>query len=286
MNVKIDLVHIGPQKSGTTWLYECLKEHPECQVPKNDSVHYFDIFYPLGQEWLSNHYSNNEEHKIRVDMTPSYLRDQLALERIAKHNPKNGVALCLRNPIERAFSHYWHEKKKERFHYQFEEIIENYDLWSNWMKPGLYSQTIRDCHNLFGRDHVLVQYFDDLKENPNKFLQEFLEFANLDVNFKPSVIDKKVNTAKPKMTSRARTNRKRLRKLLESTGTLKFAQNYRSAFEELPGMGMRKGPTEKLSDLDSNFIEHLNSLISDEIMDLQELLQRDLSHWFLDKDKT
>lgn len=43
-----NVIHIGPQKSATTWLYECMKQHPEVRSATRDSVHFFDINYARG----------------------------------------------------------------------------------------------------------------------------------------------------------------------------------------------------------------------------------------------
>ncbi|WP_203141751.1 sulfotransferase domain-containing protein [Marinobacter mangrovi] len=279
MTKKVDLIHIGPQKSGTTWLYECLKEHPGCQVSKRDTVHYFDIYYSQGESWLEQHYEGSGEGQLRIDMTPSYLRDGKALERIAEYNPSKGIALCLRDPIERAFSHYWHEKKKQRFNYSFKEVVENYDLWSSWVKPGLYAQKIKRCFDLVGRDRVLVQFFDDLKSNPEGFFSEFCEFSGLDEGFKPSVLEKKINSASPQLSSEARHRRAGARKALENAGLLKFAQRVKPALEFIPGVGLKAGNVEKLSDEDQSFVAFLYGLIESEVKELEELTNRDLSSW-------
>jgi hypothetical protein len=48
---KVDVFIAGSQKTGSTWLYECFKEHPEILVPKKDAIHYFTINHDLGHDW-------------------------------------------------------------------------------------------------------------------------------------------------------------------------------------------------------------------------------------------
>lgn len=279
MTKKVDLIHMGPQKSGTTWLYECLKEHPGCQVSRRDTIHYFDIYHSMGEDWLDGHYEGGGSGQLRVDMTPSYIRDSRALKRIADYNPSRGVAMCLRNPIERAFSHYWHEKKKGRFNYNFKEVVENYDLWSSWIKPGLYSQKIRNCQEVFGKDRVLIQFFDDLNSDPNGFFRQFCEFSGLDPSFIPSMLNEKVNAATPKLSVRARGRRAKARELLKDLGLLEAAKKIKPGFEWVPGVGVQQQNRESLEDINPQFLEQLAELIVDDINNVESITGRDLKHW-------
>ena len=40
----VDIFHIGPQKTATTWVYRCMSEHPELAGPPRDTIHYFDMY--------------------------------------------------------------------------------------------------------------------------------------------------------------------------------------------------------------------------------------------------
>ena len=114
----VDIFHIGPQKTGTTWIYRCSREHPEIAVPPKDSIHYFDMFYPRGRGWYAEFFADAKPGQKLIDPTPSYIRSPLAAARIYEENPEAKIVLCLRHPIERAFSHYWHEKKRGRFNFK------------------------------------------------------------------------------------------------------------------------------------------------------------------------
>ena len=102
----------GFQNCATTWLHRCLEEHPQIFVPNVDMVHYYDMNYHRGRDWYEKFYQSYNQEQMRGDTTVSYARSELAIKRIAKTNSNAKIILSLRNPITRAFSHYWHEKKK------------------------------------------------------------------------------------------------------------------------------------------------------------------------------
>lgn len=192
---QIDIFHIGPQKAATTWVYRCLKEHPQICCPPKDSVHYYDIHYERGSHWYENHFSHAEPSQLLFDPTPSYIRSPIAIRRMASDNPKAKIVICIRHPVERAFSHYWHEKKKKRINYAFDEVLQNYDLFSSWVEPGLYAEHLKRIMQYFPQEQILCQLFDDLGRDPQAFLEQLTSFLGIERSFSPAVLKKRVNVA-------------------------------------------------------------------------------------------
>lgn len=191
----VDIIHLGPPKSGTTWIYRCLSEQPEIAVPPRDSIHYFDMHFARGEAWYAEHFAGARDDQKRFDPTPSYLRSPWAPRRIAEHNPAARLAVCLRHPIDRAFSHYWHEKKKRRFDYEFDEVLRNYDLFASWLETGFYAEHLTRYLEHFPREQLLVQRFEDLSADPHGFLRRLLEHYGVDPAFLPDVLHERVNAA-------------------------------------------------------------------------------------------
>ena len=194
----VDVFHVGPQKTGTTWVYQCLLDHPEIECPQKDTTHYFSMLYHRGRGWLERQYPHAAADRLLFEPTPNYFRSPLAPIRIARENPHAKIVACLRHPIARAFSHYWHEKKKRRFDFRFEEALENFDLFTNWIEPGLYALHLKRFLEHFPREQMLVQLFDDLEEDPWSFLQQLYRFIGVNDTFEPHVLHEKVNPATPR----------------------------------------------------------------------------------------
>ena len=194
----IDIFHIGPQKSGTTWLYENLKQHPEVSAPRKDTIHYFDIHYAKSEKWLHEHFENTQNGQKLFDPTFSNIRSLSAIERIHAHNPNARIALTLRNPIDRAWSHYWHEYKKGTVRYPFESVLKNYDLFQNWIETGLPTQPLKKLYELFGKDQIHIILFEDIKTKPHSVLEEIFEFYGVAKDFKTTEPERAINKAASK----------------------------------------------------------------------------------------
>jgi hypothetical protein len=113
-----DFLIIGAQKSGTSSLYRYLAQHPQVRESVLKEVHYFDggledgiDTYALGPSWYRSHFPLKREMapgQLTFEASPLYLLHPLAAERIAGLVPEAKLVAILRNPTDRALSHYFH----------------------------------------------------------------------------------------------------------------------------------------------------------------------------------
>ena len=121
---------IGAAKSGTTSLYNILKQHPNIYSPSFKEPHFFDIDknYEKGLDWYESTYYKDVNKKISIDYTPSYFFNSKAPERIFKAFGRDmKFVLILRSPIDRAYSHYLHSKRDEEEPLTFLQAIAEED---------------------------------------------------------------------------------------------------------------------------------------------------------------
>ncbi len=125
---KPDFLIIGAQKCGTTSLFHYLRQHPDLTLPSQKEIQFFSLEYSMGWKWYMDQFPQKPFIKRRLtgEASPYYLFHPLVPERVAKHLPKVKLIVMLRDPVDRAYSHFWHEKKymNESFD-SFEEAIAN-----------------------------------------------------------------------------------------------------------------------------------------------------------------
>jgi hypothetical protein len=274
--MRVDIFHIGPQKCGTTWVYRCLKEHPQIACPDTDAVHFFDMHFAKGEAWLDAHYPDARPDQKRFEPTPSYIRSPFAAERIHAHNPDARIICCLRHPLERAFSHYWHEKKKGKIRHTFAEGLDNYDLFESWVATGFYARHLERYLGHFRREQILVQWFHDLESDPESFFRNLCGFAGIDPDFRPSLLHRRVNPA----VSARYFRTARLRKTMATMTAAPLLRRARSPLARL-GRALigRNVPEETLAGVDAGVISQLRSILEPEIARLEKLLDVDLTAW-------
>ena len=109
---------IGAERSGTTWLYEVLKIHPEVYLyPYIKEINFFSEHYQKGLNWYKQFFngSRKSSYKAIGDISPQYFHEKEAASRIAQDLPNIRLILFLRNPVNRAFSEYKIHNKKLLF---------------------------------------------------------------------------------------------------------------------------------------------------------------------------
>jgi LPS sulfotransferase NodH len=120
------LLILGAQRSGSTSLFNYLVQHPDVLPPLGKEIHYFDLHYERGLNWYRGRFPY--AHRLRggtltLDASPYYLLHPLAPERAARLLPGAKLVALLRNPVERALSHYQHEVRGGRESLPFERAI-------------------------------------------------------------------------------------------------------------------------------------------------------------------
>ena len=87
----------------------------------------FDNNYKRGLKWYSKFYHKIPENKICCDYTPSYMNNDEIIPLIKQMNPNIKLIVCIRNPIQRSFSHYMQRNRFENWEFDFDETIRNND---------------------------------------------------------------------------------------------------------------------------------------------------------------
>lgn len=185
---------VGAQKAGTTSLYVHLKRHPEVFLPADKELR---IFQPEHRDSISLDayralYAGAKGYKAIGEVTPYYLADPLVPSRIGELRPEARIIIMLRDPVERAYSHYLNIR---RYYWDsatsFREALVRYDNRSaqgweysrDYIEDGLYSAQVQRYFDTFGRDQVLVILFDDLSRNPNEVLARIARHIGVDPDF-------------------------------------------------------------------------------------------------------
>jgi hypothetical protein len=209
-----DFVIIGAKRGGSTSLYNYVLEHPRI-VPLFPSrqhikgVHYYDTRYARGLTWYRSHFPLEMAGRPVVrpfarpicgEGSPYYLFHPLAAERLAKDFPDVRIIVSLRNPVERAYSHF-----KERTHHggetlSFEDALaaepdrlrgeaerivaepgyvsvehENH----SYLAQGRYLDMLPRWFSLFPREHVHIAISEEFYADPDRHVNEVWKFLGL-----------------------------------------------------------------------------------------------------------
>lgn len=176
------LIGIGAQKAGTTWLYRQLSLNPAVEFPAGKEVHFWDRHYPEQGATAYRALFSEDPNRFECDITPAYSTLQAdAVAECRRAAPEARILFVLRNPVERAWSSALMALGRAEM-----TIEEASDQWfidhfrsRGSRLRGDYVRSLRLWRDAFGGDRVCVLHFDQIREDPEGFLQRVADFAEL-----------------------------------------------------------------------------------------------------------
>jgi len=209
-----DFIIIGAQKSGTTSLYRYLSQHPQLIASYKKEVHFFDggidnyyvDNFEKGEAWYRANFprkrKSNTSQKV-FEASPLYLFNPLVPQRIYDFMPEVKLIAILRNPVERAISHYFHAKRKQGVGVETLPMLEAFQAEEERLKPivkqqdfknpifrrhsykgkGLYYEQLKRYLNYFSNKSILVLDSESFFAVPDDGLRMIFEFVGVDSGF-------------------------------------------------------------------------------------------------------
>lgn len=192
---KVDFIICGTQKGGTSALDAYLRDHPDICMADRKEVHFFDnedFFRESIPDYSAYHaaFRFRPSHKLIGEATPIYMYWHDAPRRIWEYNPNMKLVVVLRNPIDRAYSHWNMERSRNAEYLSFWDAIQSeqkrcrealpyqHRVYS-YIDRGYYLEQLRRLWRYFSKDNVLVLKNEYLKQQPNEALKEVYSFLEI-----------------------------------------------------------------------------------------------------------
>lgn len=277
MSSKPDFIFVGPGRSGTTFMYHYLKQHADVSLAKDvKEINYFnDLFEKKSSDWYQNFFRKESGEIISGEIANMYFYDMSVPEKIKSVAPSAKIITILRNPYERIISAYQYRcSVGEITNLGFEDSLKQFpDL----IEQNQYYTLLSEYYRHFDASQIHVLFYDDLKQNADKFLEninEILGIKNIDYTFNEQNKNSRQD-ARFKLIARAvRIISDFLRKfhLYKIHGWLKNSSLVRR-------LVFKK--SSNIIELSCSGKEMLQESLQHEIDNLSEFLGKDLSSWKL-----
>ena len=282
-NDTVDFICAGAQKSGTTTLYGLLSQHPDVCLPKQKELYFFCDYriYKKGYGWYEEQFACDG---LRGDITPDYMLFPECAERIFKYNKNIKLLFILRNPADRAFSHYQMKKRDTEERMTFKDALEAENgrtsrgyrkrMKYSYMERGYYNRLLLPYYKFYSEDSIKVLLFEDFINDIDGSMREIEEFLGL-TPYKGYILPERRNEGYlPKRRSFAYIKRHFLRPVRGIYNTV-LPEGLRKKISSATEAGYL--PKENMPD--EIRVKLVEEYLED-IKKLENLLNRDLSVWY------
>lgn len=290
--LRVDFFCIGAHKAGTTSLHDTLKQHPEIFLPKNKECHFFDVEerYSQGLDFFATFFEGWDKFKFIGNINPNLDLNLKSLERVKIHFPNSKIIYVLRNPIERAYSHFLMSKFRGYEKLKFEDALKDesnrlsnpkkhssyYTSEPNHFEKNhfgyryrsIYSRNIRFLLQNFNSESLMFIDYDVYKSNPHKIISEILNFigaSEIKLELKRSNTGK---VPKSKLLSNILNNNDRaVFSVLKKNISKNLKIKIKNTLNDLNSKKPNKPSSILLDELQKKYFEH-------EIFEIQKLLNQ------------
>jgi hypothetical protein len=288
-----DFFIVGAPRAGTTSLYSYLSSHPDIYMPAEKEPNFFCHSHadatrekrPLrpivtGENNYLNLFKDASPEALIGEASPFYLYDEAAPGCIKEKNCQAKIVIVLREPIDRAYSHYLLTVRRGYVDKPFyEALVEDYcrtlkgvDVSHLFVELGLYYQQIRRYLDTFGSGQVRIFLYDDLASDTYGVVKEICHFLDTPFHdgrfFDPE--------------SRYNTYYKPSNALVKQLLMVRSAHRWAVSLVPrrfIPQLTHFVSNNDAKPPMDPEARKFLASIYYDDILWLQDLISRDLTDW-------
>jgi len=283
---------IGAPKCGTTSLYRYLEQHPQVFFPLNKEPKFFcdDILYAEGLAvYAQRHYHDARGHAAIGDASPHYLYYDKAARRIRDDLPDTNhrFLVILRDPVARAYSHYWNMVYEGFETLPFEQAlaeepqrIRSQDfatravINAHYVSCGLYAQQLQRWLDVFDESRFLILFQDELVNQPQQLMERVFDFLGL------SSVTVDTNTMhNPSGLARSVGLQRWLRRPSRLRQLVKPFTPYSLRFRVATQLAKLNKQTVSYPPLDEKTAARLRERFAPDIEQLKRITGQDLSSW-------
>ncbi|MCU0526342.1 MAG: sulfotransferase domain-containing protein [Elainella sp. Prado103] len=269
----LDFVSIGPQRTGTSWLHQILKQHPQICCPQDvKETMFFDRDYAKGITWYADYFCHQHQGQICGEVAPTYFDVAAIPDRIHAVNPNCKILISLRHPVGRALSLYHHHLSKGRVQGSFSQAVIQ---MPRIIEAGRYATHIPRWLDRFDPGQLLFLLLEDIESDPVSVLHNVYRFLNIQPIDVPALGYEKFGAATmptypqlAKIAAQGATwlRRRRLHKLAEWGKAWGLKRVYAGQAAHLPKLTLHESA-------------HLLEQYQIDIRFVEQLLHRDLAGW-------
>ena len=286
--MKVDFFIVGAPKAGTTSLYHYLSAHPQVEMSRQKETDYFSdkAIHEQGMYYAKNRIDTLDKYEslfvqkesvVYGEASVSYLFYENVAEDIKKYNPNAKIIIMLRDPIERAFSHYLMDYRLGLISDSFENVLAKISKHKNahlfyqqYIEVSKYAKQIQRYLDFFKKENILFIDYEDFKKNVSKTVDQVYNFLNISTEFVADINTKHNTFIMPK---------NKIIRLIYSFVFLRKILTFLSPTYLVKSIRVLLFKSDKKPELLKETRSLLSIIFNDDIKKMEEVLAKNYSKW-------
>lgn len=273
-----NLFIIGAAKCGTTSLHAYLGRHPDAFMSEPKEPGYFVPemdYYPKDLGWYLDLFAGAGDARIVGESSTHYTKVPVfscVADRVADFSPEARVIYLMRDPVERAVSHYWHNVRK---HQETRPMLQAIRDDVQYRAFGHYALQLRPWMSRFDSGSILTLVFEEMVADPRATLDEVVRWLGLPKAPGDATLGRK--NARPDEVTRVR-GRGHLHEF-RSTGVWETLSPMVPKPLKTWATGLTLAKVRPTEEPDDGVVAHLRPWARESVSALEELLGREFPMW-------
>ena len=278
---KPTFIGIGAQKCATTWIHDVLTDHPDIYLSDKKEVNFFAHKYIYGLQWYLDQFPQTRNKTDAVgEFSTLYFYDEQAPKRIKSVFPDIKLLLALREPVDRLISNHRHEVRIG--HISGPDLSVEAGIKNNptYIEQGMYATQLQHWLEYFPLEQIHIILFDDIKSNPKQVVNDLYEFLQVNPHIFASKSEIKSNPSYVNRSAMVESIRKKTYCTFKSLGLEGIWNIARKAGLQKVYRNLNRQSSETvIPPADTKTKTELKYIFSDDVKDLEKLLNRNLDDW-------
>jgi hypothetical protein len=276
----ISFIGIGAQKCASSWVYDILADHPEVNVPRLKEADFFTYHFENGYRWYEHQFSARAGSTVAGEISPSYMPDSSAPERVRAYAQEMKIVVSLRDPVERAVSQHRHNVRLGRLpgiDVRFETGLATNPMYAD---QGFYHRHLRRWADHFGLERIHVMLLDDIRADAASVARNLYRFLGVDPDHHSQALGEVSNEGYMPRSRIVEGSVRTLQRGLQAVGAgPAWRMIGDTGLRRLYRLANRNQSNAVIPEPLPETLAKLRAMFADDVGQLSRMLNRDLSKW-------
>jgi len=278
---RVNVIGIGAQKCASSWVFQVLKSHPEILTasrPNPKELNFFNFEFVKGYDWYHRYF--DFDGRQAVEFSVRYFTEPSVPGRLYDYDSDLKILVCIRDPVERAYSQHKHEFQQNRLSPKRHDFNKALEQNPTYIEQGKYATHLKRYLEYFSKNQIHLILHREIQNHPEQVTRDLYDFIGVNPDHDPEALHERENVSYGYRSHRIKTlvrkSSKQLHKIAPELVKLLKKTGLPSLIRGWNRTSIESG---QLPELDYETEQRMAREFKPEREQLEQIFDLDLTHW-------